>query len=219
MQKFNSIFDIFNQSVITATDLLILDFESKQQIEHIFLQIENLNYKGKICSLYPSNELNPEKFFNLRSDHIIVPKPITKNQFISLLSSLEQSITTQPPTLNFSKIVVIDDNAMILHAWKKINKDILCFNTPEEFLEYFNTHEDLLSSIEFIVTDYYFEDLNSSFDGHSFAKYLKHLNFTNPIYLASGVEGLAKDQVSCFAKIISKNPKIALKQILSEDRQ
>lgn len=81
--------------------------------------------------------------------------------------------------------IIVDDDPLILRSWKRAlkNMNVITFLYPENLFEYFILHPDIITDIEFIISDYLFGDYSVM----NFQEYIKKLrkSYQGVIFLSS----------------------------------
>ena len=111
------------------------------------------------------------------------------------------------------KFALVEDDLYFREFWKQIydETELLCFNSPKDFIEQIGSDPDWLSSFDCIVTDFHFK--NSEIQGDDIAKFVKTASTSSPVLVTSD-DSTIEDPV--FDAILEKRPyrKVELMRLL-----
>ncbi|MEN9808960.1 MAG: hypothetical protein RLZZ488_527 [Pseudomonadota bacterium] len=141
-------------------------------------------FKGHIC--VHSNRLlaGDNKAALEAGADTIIPKPMTRTHFLKIiLDALSRTKKT-------ARIAYLDDSDFMLHVMKtRVGQkcELLTFNSPHAFFAAVQADGQLLSSLDAIITDYFFSSSDGQ-TGFDVARQLRSLGYQKSILLLTDAE-------------------------------
>ena len=188
------------------SDLVILDVDlgdANQNGFDISRILREKGYKGKICihSNRGRLEFQP-KAIDAGADFFL-PKPMSKNDLVMLLSQCVDPEKNQVPSV---KALLFEDEGVFQRQWKRLYR-------PGEL----EIHDSMSSfdissaqGYDYAICDYY---LKNGETGIEVARKLREVGFENPIFLNSNIDSIPGDEAKLFDLIVKKDAKEAFNQI------
>jgi signal transduction histidine kinase len=109
-----------------------------------------------------------------------------------------------PPKDGRKRLVVVDDDVFMREAWEALHgeAEVLTWEHPQAFQAACERHPELLGSIDYLVTDFYFE--HQAETGVAFALALRDAGLAAPIFLSSNSAPDALDHAAFGGLVLEK---------------
>jgi signal transduction histidine kinase/CheY-like chemotaxis protein len=212
--------DAINAVKTTDFDLIIMDIDlgpSSLSGFELVKTMRNINVNSFIC--IHSNRIVPadHKAALKAGADLFMPKPMARAQFLRLILEASQLRQQQETATTASggegiagaipEVLVIDDNAFVLHAWKKVlSKDatVHIMTGLDELQDMMNKDPNFLSRLSCIVTDWHFQ--GSSGDGLDIGRFIKKRRPGLRVFLSSDASFAEADLAGAVDAVIGKEP-------------
>ncbi|NRA68734.1 MAG: response regulator [Pseudobacteriovorax sp.] len=193
-------------NISLLTNLVILDVDLGDTDRNGFdvsQRLRQMGYKGKICIHSNRGKLEFQPKAIEAGADFFLPKPMSKNDLIGLLS---QCIQLEDDDNQVTKVVLFEDEGIYQRQWKRLyGSDQLEIH---ESLTGFEIRQ--VQDYDYVICDYYLKNGDTGID---VAMKLREIGYEKPIFLCSNLESLSEEKSSLFDLIIKKDAKEAFLQI------
>ncbi|NRA68989.1 MAG: hybrid sensor histidine kinase/response regulator [Pseudobacteriovorax sp.] len=187
-------------------DLIVLDVDlglGNQDGFEVSRKLREMGYKGKICIHSNRGRLEFQPKAIEAGADFFLPKPMSKNDLVILLSQCDDLETIEPPSV---EVLLFEDEGIYQRQWKRLYQagKLDIYDSMSGF--------DVSSAqkYDYIICDYYLKNGETGID---LARIIRETGFEKPIFLYSNVDSLPDDESKLFDLIVAKDAKKAFAKI------